>query len=68
MRQCLRLAKSNLSFESVPRQLKRIQRHTITINDAASIAGTYTIHQAQAAVLADLKLKKPTLDTQLPSL
>jgi hypothetical protein len=68
MRQRLRLAKSNLSPEAALRQLKRVQRHTVSINDAAPIAGISTIHQAQAAVLADLKLKKPTLETQPPLL
>ena len=65
MRQRLRLAKSNLSPEAALRQLKRVQRHSVSINDAAPIAGISTIHQDQAAVLAALKLKKPTLDTQL---
>lgn len=65
MRQRLRLAKSTLSPEAALRQLKRVQRHTVSINDAAPIAGISTIHHAQAAVLADLKLKKPTLETQL---
>jgi len=65
MRQRLRLAKSNLSPEAALRQLKRVQRHSVSINDAAPIVGISTIHQDQAAVLAALKLKKPTLDTQL---
>ena len=65
MRQRLRLAKSNLSPEAALRQLKRVQRHSVSINDAAPIVGISTIRQDQAAVLAALKLKKPTLDTQL---
>jgi transposase len=67
MRQRLRLAKSDMSPEAALRQLKRIQRHTVSINDAP-IAGISTINQTQAAVLADLQLKKPTLEPQLPLL
>jgi transposase len=65
LRQRLKLADSHLSPEAALRQLKRVQRHSVSINDAAQIAGISTIHQDQAAVLAALKLKKPTLETQL---
>lgn len=46
-------------------QLRRIQHHTISIDNAAPIAGISTIAKEQAAVLAALKLNKPTADPQL---
>jgi len=68
MRQRLKLAKSDLSPEKALAQLRRIQRHRVSINDAAPITGISTINTQQAGVLAALNLKKPTQDTQLPLL
>ena len=68
MRQRLKLAKSDLSPERALAQLRRIQRHSVSINQAAPIAGISTINTQQAGVLAALKLKKPTQDTQMPLL
>jgi transposase len=65
MRQRLKLAGSELSPETALSQLRRIQHHTISINASAPIAGISTIQEQQAAVLAALKLKKPTPDAQL---
>ena len=65
MRQRLKLAKSDLSPEKALAQLRRIQRHRVSINQAAPISGISTINTQQAAVLAALNLKKPTEDTQL---
>ena len=68
MRQRLKLAKSDLSPERALAQLRQIQRHSVSINQAAPIAGISTINTHQAGVLAALKLKKPTQDTQMPLL
>jgi hypothetical protein len=65
MRQRLKLAKSDLSPEKALAQLRRIQRHRVSINQAAPISGISTINTQQAGVLAALNLKKPTEDTQL---
>ena len=68
MRQRLKLAKSDLSPERALAQLRQIQRHSVSIYQAAPIAGISTINTHQAGVLAALNLKKPTQDTQLPLL
>ena len=65
MRQRLKLAKSTLSPEAALDKLRRIQRHSVSINAAAPIGGVSTINQEQAGVFEALKLKKPTDDTQL---
>ena len=65
MRQRLKLAKSELSPERALAQLRRIQRHTVSINAATPISGISTINTQQASVLAALNLKKPTQDAQL---
>lgn len=65
MRQRLRLAGSDLSPESALADLQRIQRHSVSINNAAPIQGVSTIVQRHADVLAALKIKKPTHDAQL---
>jgi transposase len=65
MRQRLKLAGSALSPEAALGELRRIQRHRITIDGAAPISGVSTIHQAQAAVLAALKVPKPAEDAQM---
>lgn len=65
MRQRLRLAGSDLSPESALADLRRIQRHSVSINNAAPIQGVSTIVQRHADVLAALKIKKPTHDAQL---
>ena len=65
MRQRLKLAKSELSPERALAQLRRIQRHSVSINAAAPITGISTIYTQQASALATLKLKKPTQDAQM---
>ena len=64
----LKLAKSELSPERALAQLRRIQRHSVSINAAAPIMGISTINTKQASVLAALNLKKPTQDAQMPLL
>jgi transposase len=65
MRQRLRLAQSTLSPEAALDKLRRIQRHSVSINAGTPIGGVSTINQEQAGVFEALKLKKPTEDAQL---
>jgi transposase len=65
MRQRLKLAKSDLSPERALAQLRRIQRHSVRINNATPISGVSTINSQQSSLYAALNLKKPTQDTQL---
>jgi transposase len=65
MRQRLKLAKSELTPEKALAQLRRIQRHSVTINAGAPTSGISTINAQQSNVFAALKLKKPSQDTQL---
>jgi transposase len=68
MRQRLKLAGSALSPDAALRQLRRVQRHQVRIDGAQPITGISTIHQDQADTLDALKIKKPSLDAQLPLL
>jgi len=65
MRQRLKLAKSDLSPEKALAQLRRIQRHSVSINQANPISGISIINTQQAGVLDALNLKKPTQDPQI---
>ena len=64
MRQRLKLAKSDLSPERALAQLRRIQRHSVRINNGDPISGVSTINTQQSSLYAALNLKKPTQDTQ----
>jgi transposase len=68
MRQRLKLAGSELSPEAALADLRRIQRHTVTIDRSAPIHGVSTVQPRQAAALAALNVKKPTIDAQMPLL
>jgi len=63
-RQRLKISGSDLSPESALADLRRIQRHSISIRTAAPIAGISTIAQRQTDVLAALKITKPSDDAQ----
>jgi transposase len=65
MRQRLKLAKSELTPEKALAQLRRIQRHSVTINAGTPISGISTINVQQSSVFTALNLKKPTQDAQL---
>ena len=65
MRQRSKLANSDLSPEEALAQLRRIQRHSVSINQANPISGISIINTQQARVLVALNLKKPTQDTQI---
>lgn len=64
MRSRFKLSGSPLSPEAALSELRRIQRHGVSIDDAAPVQGLSTITPAQAAVLAALNVKKPTGDAQ----
>ena len=68
MRQRLKLAKSELTPEKALAQLRRIQRHSVTVNAGAPISGISTINAQQSNLFTALKLKKPSQDTQWPLL
>ena len=65
MRQRLKLAGSKLSPESALAELRRIQRHSVSIDSATPVHGVSTVHPQQADVLAALNIKKPTNDAQM---
>lgn len=65
MRQRLKLAGSHLSPEAALADLRRIQRHTVSIDNAAPIQGVSTIQPSQAQALAALRINRPTIETQL---
>ncbi len=65
MRQRLQLAGSDLSPEAALAELRRIQRHTVCIDNGAPIPGVSTIQPSQAQTLAALNVNKPTIDTQM---
>ena len=65
MRHRLTLAKSELSPEQALAQLRRIQRHSVSINRAAPMVGVSTVNTEQAKVLAALNVKKPDTSAQM---
>jgi transposase len=65
MRQRLKLAKSEFSPDQALAQLRRIQRHSVSINRAAPVTGVSTINNQQANTLAALNVKKPVPDAQM---
>ena len=65
MRQRLQRAGSTLSPESALADLRRIQRHTVSIDHGAPMQGISTIQPQQVQVLAALNIKKPTNDAQM---
>lgn len=65
MRSRLKLAGSSLSPEAALSELRRIQRHTVTIDNSAPVRGISTITNSQTEVLAALKIKKPAHDAQM---
>jgi hypothetical protein len=65
MRQRLKLAGSDLSPEAALADLRRIQHHTVSIDRGAPIHGVSTVQPRQAAALAALNIKKPTVDAQM---
>jgi transposase len=68
MRQRLKAAGYAASPETVLAQLRRIQRQSVSINQAAPINGISNINREQADLFAAMNLKRPIQDTQLPLL
>ena len=65
MRTRLRTTSPTCSPERALAKLRRIQYHRVSINAAQPVAGLSSVDHEQAAILAALDLKKPTLNTQL---
>jgi len=66
MHQRLKLAGSEeLSPEAALADLRRIRRHTVSVDGGAPIHGVSTVQPHQTQALAALRIKKPTIDTQL---
>jgi len=65
MRRRLKMAGSDLSPEAALAKLRRVQRHTVTIDNCAPVSGISTINDEQASVMAALKLRKPTPNPQM---
>jgi transposase len=65
MRQRLKLAGHEASPEAALAQLRRIQRHSVSINNGVPISGISNVNHEQAGLLAALKLKKPSPDAQM---
>ena len=65
MRHRLKQAKSELSPDQALAQLRRIQRHSVSVNRAAPVTGVSTINTHQASVLAALNVKKSAVNAQM---
>ena len=65
MRQRLKRAGSALSPEAALAELRRIQRHTVRVDNGAPIQGVSTIQPAQADVLAALNIREPSQEAQM---
>ncbi len=65
LRHLLKLANNELSPEQALAQLRRIQRHSVSINRAAPTVGISTVNTEQAKVLAALNVKKPDTNAQM---
>jgi transposase len=65
MRQRPKLAKSEFSPEQALAQLRRIQRHSVSINRAAPLTGVSTISHQQTNLLTALNVKKPSPNPQM---
>jgi hypothetical protein len=65
MRSRLHASDTGLSPERALTQLRRIQHHRVTLNDAQPVTGLSAISQSQADILSALTIKKPALNAQL---
>lgn len=65
MRTRLHASDTGLSPERALTQLRRIQHHRVTLNDAQPVTGLSAISQSQADILSALTIKKPALNAQL---
>ena len=65
MRNRLRAAGSTQSPESVLASLRRIQHHTVSINDNQPVSGVSALTREQVGAFAALKVRKPAEGHQL---
>ena len=65
MRSRLKLAGSPRSPEAALSDLRRIERHSVSIDEAPPVQGLSTITPGEAKVLAALNIKRPTLDAHM---
>lgn len=65
MRTRLHAGATALSPERALANLRRIQRHRVTLNGADTIAGVSTVSDEQSSIFAAQTIKNPTLNTQL---
>ena len=65
MRQRLRAAATGISPERALQTLKRIQHHRVSINQAKPLEGVSSLTEDDLALLAALKIKPPTTNSQL---
>lgn len=65
MRTRLRAAGPTCSPERALAKLRRIRHHRVFINAAQPVAGLSSVDHEQAAILAALNLRTPTLNAQL---
>lgn len=69
MRSRLQQSSSSLSPERALEQLKKIQRHKVSINESKPIEGIGTVNEEQAQVFKALKVTKPQIkNEQIPLL
>ena len=65
MRMRLKAAHSLLSPERALDVLRRIQRHSIKLNNVAPVSGLSSITEEQAKVYQALNIKKPSASEQM---
>ncbi len=65
IRQRLELAGTALTPEAALERLRRVQRHTVTIDNSLSVNGVSYVNQKQTNLPATLKVKKLTPSPQL---
>lgn len=65
MRHLLNWAKSDMSPQQALAQLRRIQRHSVSIGRAAPMGGVSPVNSEQAKVLAAPRVTKPEANTQM---
>ncbi len=68
MRQRLKLASTGLNPEAALANLRRIQRHSVCIDNGSPVSGISTINHDQAVIMAALKVKKLSTEPLLPRL
>ena len=67
MRQRLKLADTGPSPEAALANLRRIQRHSIFIDNGAPVSGISTVNQDQTAIMAALKVNNSAQSPSYPS-